>query len=68
MAKLDAAVFTIRVDNEQEITAWIAEMGKLREAIEAQFKEMLRLCQERPLIHMSINQGETLGIDGTSEP
>lgn len=56
MAEIQSAAFTVSVDNEAEIRAWLDQMGKARDALERSFNDLLTLCQTRPLIAMSINR------------
>lgn len=56
MAKLEAAVFSVSVDNEAEIRDWLDGVTKARNAVETALHDLVDLCRTTPLIHMTIRR------------
>jgi hypothetical protein len=55
MPEIQTAVFSVSVDNEAEIKAWLADMGKSRDALETLFQAFVELAQNKPLIRLTIH-------------
>lgn len=56
MAEIQSAAFSVTVNNEAEIKAWLNDMGQLRDSLERQFNAFVELVQGRPLIRLTIHQ------------
>jgi hypothetical protein len=55
MPEIQSAAFSVSVDNEAEIKAWLADFGVLRDAVEVGFNALLEAAQNRPLIRLTIH-------------
>ena len=54
MAEIDSAAFSVSVDNQAEIRDWLEGFSRLRDEVEHQFEELVRMAQNRPLIRLTI--------------
>lgn len=63
MGEIKAAAFSVSVDNEAEIKAWLADFGQMRDALEVGFNALLEAAQNRPLIRLTIHYQDA-HIDG----
>lgn len=55
MAEIKSAAFSVSVDNEAEIKAWLADFAAMRDALEVGFNALLEAAQNRPLISLTIH-------------
>lgn len=56
--KLKAAAFSVTVDNEAEIKAWLADFAAMRDAVEVGFNALLEAAQNKPLIRLTIHYSD----------
>lgn len=54
--KLDVVAFSVTVENQAEIRQWIDQLGKARDALEAQFKALIELTENTPMIQMTLHR------------
>ena len=55
MAEIKAAAFSVTVDNQDEIKAWLADFAVMRDAVEVGFNALLEAAQNKPLIRLTIH-------------
>lgn len=58
MPEIQSAAFSVTVDNQDEIRAWLDDMGKSRDALETLFNAFVGMAQNKPLIRLTIHHQE----------
>jgi hypothetical protein len=71
MAGVKAAAFSVTVDNEQDVRAWLADFGAQRDRVQKELDVLCALAKDTPMISLTIHydeQGDPAQIDGCSTP
>lgn len=56
MAGVKAAVFSVTVDNEQDIRAWLADFQAAHDRVKKELDVLCALAKDTPLIQLTIHR------------